>query len=413
MVKLIFRPPTELRGQVEDTELEVNPDILVEQVRLRVEKKLGVEEPLKLSCHGKTMDDEKPLRIYDVKEKDVITIQPKHFGTYLPKGVQPDKRKAEDDEEVMQVVENKKQKLMVDTSLLVEHAKISRDGLTIVAGTHGEQGRRRQMEDRHLICTSLRSVNSGVPEDRDFAVFAVLDGHGGNKTADFVRQALPAELAALVVKYADEPMADKQVRKIYVEAFARVDARIATELAGVVDGCCAIVLLNLGRQCWIANLGDSAGLLARSTGEPDSFKAIPLSNQHTCYVMKEKERIMRTGGAVDNGRINGILEVSRAFGDVHLKKFGVINTPDLMKVTLDPAQDRFIVLGCDGFFTSQPPAETVDIINEHLTGEEERAISEENEMSVSDTCKELCRYMLAEQKVQDNLTCMILVVKAD
>merc|ERR1712039_117696 len=313
--------------------------------------------------------------------------------------------------DVMTIVgESKRQKLMVDSSLLVEQAKLARDGFVLHAGTHGEQGKRRQMEDRHLICTSLRAINGAVPEDRDFAVFAVFDGHGGNKTAEFVKHALPAELASTVVKYADDPMGDKQIKKIYLESFARVDNRIASELAGVVDGCCAIVLLNLGRQCWIANLGDSAGLLARTSAD-DSFKAIPLSNQHTCYVMKEKERIMRTGGAVDNGRINGILEVSRAFGDMHLKKFGVINTPDLMKVTLDPELDRFIVLGCDGFFTSQPPAETVDIVNEHLSNEEQRAANEETEMSVTEACKELCRYMLAEQKVQDNLTCMLLVVK--
>merc|ERR1711920_995381 len=232
-------------------------------------------------------------------------------------------------------------------------------------------------------------------------------------TADFVRSALPAELATQVVKFAEEPVSDKIIRKIFNESFARVDSRIASELAGVVDGCCAVVLISLGAQCWIANLGDSAGILLARTSADDSFKAIPLSNQHTCYVMKEKERIMRTGGAVDNGRINGILEVSRAFGDMHLKKFGVINTPDLMKVTLDPELDRFIVLGCDGFFTSQPPAETVDICNEHLSNEEQRASNEETEMSVSEACKELCRYMLAEQKVQDNLTCMLLVVKGN
>lgn len=302
---------------------------------------------------------------------------------------------------------------MMEANLLVDEAKIQRDGFTINAGSHGEQGRRRQMEDRHLICKSVRAINPSVPAERDFAICAVFDGHGGNKTADFVRQALAAEFAAQVVKFAEEPLADKIVRKMFNESFSRVDARIATELAGVVDGCCAIVLVSLGKQCWIANLGDSAGLLARRSGDGDSFKAIPLSSQHTCYVMKEKERIMRTGGVVDNGRINGVLEVSRAFGDVHLKKFGVIATPELMKVTIDPSVDNFIVLGCDGFFTSQPPAETIEIVDDNLAPEVERAMSEESDVNVVDVCKNLCQYMLSEQKVQDNLTCMLLVVKAD
>merc|ERR1719203_714932 len=102
---------------------------------------------------------------------------------------------------------------MVDANLLVDEAKISRDGFTIIAGTHGEQGRRRQMEDRHLICKSVRAINPSVPAERDFAIFGVFDGHGGNKTPDFVRQALPAEFAAQVSKFAEEPLADKIIRK--------------------------------------------------------------------------------------------------------------------------------------------------------------------------------------------------------
>jgi hypothetical protein len=47
----------------------------------------------------------------------------------------------------------------------------------------------------------------------------------------------------------------------------------------------------------------------------------------------------RSGGAVENGRINGILEVSRAFGDLTLKKFGVLCTPEYMKCQMDREKD--------------------------------------------------------------------------
>merc|ERR1712113_690266 len=165
------------------------------------------------------------------------------------------------------------------------------------------------------------------------------------------------------------------------------------ELTGVMDGCCAIVVLSLGDMCWIAGLGDSAAYLARSPG-PDStdmFKAIPLSRQHTCFTMKEKERILRMGGAVENGRINGILNVTRAFGDIHLKKFGVTSQPDLMKVTVDPDQDRFIIIGSDGLFSSTTALETVEL--------------------VSELCSELLKDTIENKQVQDNVTGMLLVVK--
>jgi hypothetical protein len=34
---------------------------------------------------------------------------------------------------------------------------------------------------------------------------------------------------------------------------------------------------------------------------------------------QERERIEKAGGFVEDGRVNAMLEVSRAFGDVHLK----------------------------------------------------------------------------------------------
>lgn len=404
MPKVIFRPPTAVRDQVKDVELDVSFDMLVEGIRQRVEKKMGTAESLKLSLHGKTLDDEKPLRIYNPKEGDIIQITTKDFNSYLPRGVQPEKRKAEDEEEEVVVQQaEKKPRLMVDPSLLVDEATVKREGFQLSIGVHGEQGQRRQMEDTHCICASLRSVNPAVAEDRDFAVLAVFDGHGGKQTANFVRQAFPAELATQVVKHADDPLTDKTIRKILNETFARVDHRIATEQSGVMDGCCAVVILSLGAMCWIANLGDSAAYLAREAA-PGTFKAIPLSAQHNCFAMKEKERILRMGGAVENGRINGILNVTRAFGDIHLKKFGVISQPELMKVTVDPEQDRFILLGSDGLFASTTALETVELVSELME-------QQQDGVNVLELCSELLKDTLENKQVQDNVTGMLLVVK--
>merc|ERR1719408_1106318 len=64
---------------------------------------------------------------------------------------------------------------------------------------HGEKGMRRQMEDEHIICPSLRQVVPSLPEDRDFAVCAILDGHGGKQVAGFVKANLPAEVATALI----------------------------------------------------------------------------------------------------------------------------------------------------------------------------------------------------------------------
>merc|ERR1740138_2060364 len=81
----------------------------------------------------------------------------------------------------------------------------------------------------------------------------------------------------------------------------------------------------------------------------EEIQAIPLQmRQHKCWMMKEKERI------------NGVLEVSRAFGDITLKKFGVLCTPEYMKFKIDREQDHFVLLACDGFWNAWTPAEALD-----------------------------------------------------
>ena len=79
----------------------------------------------------------------------------------------------------------------------------------------------------------------------------------------------------------------------------------------------------------------------KDSDDQDDTMTIPLQQrQHKCWMMKEKDRILRSGGAVENGRINGILEVSRAFGDLTLKKFGVLCTPEYMKFQMDREKDN-------------------------------------------------------------------------
>ena len=109
------------------------------------------------------------------------------------------------------------------------------------------------------------------------------------------------------------------------------------------DGCTANLILANAEKMISINLGDSMAYLCRmkDSDDQDDTLTIPLQQrQHKCWMMKEKDRILRSGGAVENGRINGILEVSRAFGDLTLKKFGVLCTPEYMKFQMDREKDN-------------------------------------------------------------------------
>jgi serine/threonine protein phosphatase PrpC len=67
-----------------------------------------------------------------------------------------------------------------------------------------------------------------------------------------------------------------------------------------------------------ANVGDCRAVLS------DKGKAVQLTFDHKPNAPKEKERIEAAGGFVHNGRVNGLLAVSRSIGDVNYK-VSVIN----------------------------------------------------------------------------------------
>jgi len=124
-----------------------------------------------------------------------------------------------------------------------------------------------------------------------------------------------------------------------------------------------------------------------------------------------KERILRSGGAVENGRINGVLEVSRAFGDITLKKFGVLCTPEYMKFTIDRSKDRFVLMGCDGFWNAWTAAEALEYTGELVDADEARAEREEEKVDLKGCCRDLVQYVLEEKKAQDNVSVVLLRFK--
>jgi len=290
-------------------------------------------------------------------------------------------------------------------------AKADISWVNLRCAAHGEKGMRRQMEDEHLICPSLREQSPSLSKERDFALFAIFDGHGGKQVAGFIKTFLAVELGNALS--AEEPkdgsaLNDKRLKKAIEATFQRLDSRIATELTGCYDGCTANILLVNAEKVVCLNLGDSMAYLCRNN-EEDVAQAIPLQmRQHKCWMMKEKERILRSGGAVENGRINGVLEVSRAFGDITLKKFGVLCTPEYMKFKIDHEKDQFLLIGCDGFWNAWTAAEAIEFATDLLETEKGRAEREGDGIDLRNCCRELVQHVIEEKKAQDNVSVVLL-----
>jgi len=122
------------------------------------------------------------------------------------------------------------------------------------------------------------------------------------------------------------------------------------------------------------NVGDSRCILAKTD------KIFVSTLDHKPSDQQEKDRIVRAGGRVSMGRVDGELAVSRAIGDAQFKgnkslpleSQMVCSLPD---ITIHSATEGdWILLACDGIFEGLTNEEVVEFINTQLKDTEDPAL---------------------------------------
>ena len=78
-------------------------------------------------------------------------------------------------------------------------------------------------------------------------------------------------------------------------------------------GCTATVVLVTPMELYCANAGDSRSVMC------ERGQAVELSYDHKPDLPSERSRIVKAGGEVMEGRVNGMLALSRAIGDFDYK----------------------------------------------------------------------------------------------
>ncbi|GKE45404.1 probable protein phosphatase 2C 60, partial [Tanacetum coccineum] len=102
-------------------------------------------------------------------------------------------------------------------------------------------------------------------------------------------------------------------------------------------------------------------------------RAYNLSKDHKPDLEVEKERIYKAGGYIQFGRVNGSLNLSRAIGDMELKRDKTL-PPEKQILTANPdinsvelcEDDDFLVLACDGIWDCMSSQQLVDFVSEQL-----------------------------------------------
>lgn len=279
------------------------------------------------------------------------------------------------------------------------------------------RGEREEMQDAHVLLPDMSGCFPTPPENVSrLSYFAVFDGHGGARASQFAAEHLHHNLAKKFPTGNGGDL-DKLIKKCLVDTFRQTDEdflkKASSQKPAWKDGSTATCLLVVDRTVYVASLGDSRAVLCRTEAAADGQRkpvTLALSKEHNPTIYEERMRIQRAGGTVRDGRVLGVLEVSRSIGDGQYKRCGVIATPDLRRCPIT-ANDRFILLACDGLFKVFSADEAVKFVLNVLQGgmlEPRPGLTEEETR-----CEMACQQLASEavrRGCADNVTVILVSI---
>ena len=173
------------------------------------------------------------------------------------------------------------------------------------------------MEDKGK---SIENFNNNKNE----IVFELFDGHGGEEISFYLQK----NFDEIYKNYLIENEYD--IKKSLKDSFIEINEQIRNlEIENMGSTGCIIHLIydnNLNKlKIYCGNIGDTRTTLFSKD------KITRLSYDHRISDKEEKKRVILRGGKIINERLNGVLMLSRCFGDFELEEHGLIL---LMKLKL-------------------------------------------------------------------------------
>ena len=202
------------------------------------------------------------------------------------------------------------------------------------------QNHRNYMEDRFSILINFPN------NDNCKALFAIFDGHGGSSVSEYLCKNYINIFLKLCEKFEN-----KNYEKIFQKSFYSLDEEIKKIPGSNKMGSTGTIILItketdqiLGSQkiIYCANIGDTnCELFSKNNCKKISY-------EHRCNDLNEEKRIKKKNGNIINGRLGGIISITRSFGDFNLKDFGLICEPSVNKVNVSFNDRYYLILATDG-----------------------------------------------------------------
>ena len=210
-------------------------------------------------------------------------------------------------------------------------------------------------------------------------LFCVFDGHGGEDSAKLCAKKYPEIFKQCLFENPfDYELAIKN-------SFHLMDKEIEKMNLNEVGNTGTIVFIN-NRLLYCSNVGDSSCCLI---GKNNEFITI----DHKCTNKKEQKRIEKEGGSVIDDRLDGILAISRGFGDFDLKNKGFSCEPHITKKLIDNSF-KYCVLASDGVWDSLNLDDVSKIVYEN----------ENNFKNIAKIIGETAKRRASE----DNISCIVI-----
>jgi len=240
-------------------------------------------------------------------------------------------------------------------------------------------------EDKNLkYRQSMEDIGILIPDlltDYKVSLFGIFDGHGGTDVVKFVKNRLPQ----LIKIYLNDLF---PVEKAFKNAFQKVDEELKFFDSEYI-GTTATLILIKDNKIYCANVGDSKAYIIYDK----TYKQI--SCDHKCSNEDERKRIGEIGGKIIKNRVMGQLILTRTLGDLYVKQFGVINTPDISVYDINESVN-YVILASDGVW------DVVDLDTIINMGKARK--------NVGEFCEDIVKLSI-NKGTKDNVSCIVISFK--
>lgn len=198
------------------------------------------------------------------------------------------------------------------------------EGNQVYNGSHADSiGKRVTMEDAGAAIGELLG-----PKTQYYGLF---DGHGGNEVSVYLAQNLHKKIAEIYEN-------NKDIPEVLKQAFIDIN-KYLTETYKAIGSTGTVVIIK-DNFLYTANVGDTRAILIDKEG-----KEKRLTKDHRLNDPEERELIEKRGGAIFNDRVDGIVAVTRAFGDGNVAQ-SITSEP---YISVEPFEiGNKLAIVCDG-----------------------------------------------------------------